>query len=298
MEKENIQDIVNINLKSFFKILFRRKTAFLIAFIVTLAAGSIYAFLFSTEYNSISKITLSDSELYYSEELYKYMPEIADSLLIIPTYKEEKELYYIVDKLEVIEGEIKSDFIINNVQKALYENLLYEIKREKLVKSINIIFDRWIGNLTITTYSDSPEIAYLINKNVLDFYTEFKRKELEKSYNGAIKKIDAEIINAEELLSGLLKEKEMSNIAPILSVKINEEYKKHDVLTTTKQNLLNNKDYYINRIKIIESPEIGNVENVSNYLRNILLSLMAAFITGVIAAFTVNYFKSTKKSNL
>ncbi|MBA7589093.1 hypothetical protein ES708_31168 [subsurface metagenome] len=53
-----MQNIAEINLKSLFRILAIRRTAFLIAFIIVFIAGLTFTFLVSPEYNSTSQITL------------------------------------------------------------------------------------------------------------------------------------------------------------------------------------------------------------------------------------------------
>ena len=87
---------------------------------------------------------------------------------------------------------------------------------------------------------------------------------------------------------------EISFIDPILAKNIETKYEEFNVLKNTKQNLVNNKDFFINRIEIIQNPEMSSIQDNSNYLRNILLSLIAAILIGIIVSFVVNYFKSFK----
>ena len=65
-----------------------------------------------------------------------------------------------------------------------------------------------------------------------------------------------------------------------------------DVLNTTWHNMTNNKNIFIDRIKIVQAPELIDVKDTSSYLRNILLSIFASITVGIIAAFIVNYFKN------
>lgn len=317
MEKINIQNIEEISLKNFFRILTKRKVAFIITFTVVFIVGLAHSFLVSPEYSSTSQVSLYENEVYCNEELYKYFPEDADSLWIIPGYKEQdnKKIDYIVGKLEPIDSELKSDMVLNSVLYSFHGS----IDKKQLINSINVSIDRWVGIVTITTYSKTPDLAYSINKNILNSYIDLKKKELEKAYNILQGKIDSEIKVVDKELNNLSDEAESNAINfgikwydelsklnlnkinlefvnPILSKKIDEEFEKHIVLTTTKQNMIDNKDLFINRIEIIKSPELINVQNTSNYLRNILLSFVASILIGVIAAFIVNHFK-TSKSN-
>jgi uncharacterized protein involved in exopolysaccharide biosynthesis len=291
---KNIQNITEINLKIFLKILAKRKIAFLIAFIIVFVLGLTFTFLVSPEYSSTSKISLKNNELVFSDELYKYLPEVADSLLIIPSYKEDQEIYYIVDKLDIVPEELNSEFVISNTVKALQD----KIDAQQLIKSINAILDRWDGILTIITYAKTRDLAFTINKNILKYFIEFKKTQIEKSYNIALKKLDDEIASTSKSLAVLQNNTDENNISLIASMEVNEEFKKYNDLTIIKENLLGNKDFYIDRIEVIDPPEISTVRNESNYLRNMLFSLMAAISIGIIAVFIVNYFKTPKKSDL
>jgi capsular polysaccharide biosynthesis protein len=289
-----MQNTTEINLKNFLKILAKRKIAFLIAFIIVFVLGLTFTFLVSPEYSSTSKISLKNNELVFSDELYEYLPEVADSLLIIPSYKEDQEIYYIVDKLDIVPEELNSEYVISNTVKALQN----KIDAQQLIKSINAILDRWTGILTITTYSKTPDLAFAINKNILEYFIEFKKMQIEKSYNIALEKVDGEIASTGKSLAVLQNSADENNKGLIALEETNREFKKYNNLIVIKENLLGNKDFYIDRIEVIDSPEISNVRNESNYLRNILFSLMAAVSIGIIIVFIVNYFKTPKKSDL
>jgi capsular polysaccharide biosynthesis protein len=271
MGKENMQNIAEINLKSLVRILAKRKAAFLIAFSIVLILGLTFTFLVSPEYSSTSQITLSDNEIFYNDALYKYFPGEADGLWIIPSTKDTQRIDYIVGKLDPIYSELKSDVILNNA----LNTLKGKITKTQLIKSINISVDRWIGIVTIENYARTPDLAYNINKSILDSYVNQKKTELENAYNALLGKLGPEIE---------LSKKEIAATA----------FEKYDVLNTTKQNMVNNKDLFIDRIRVVKPPELIDVKNTSSYLRNILLSLIAAIVIGIITAFTVNYFKNPK----
>src|SRR4030042_5860514 len=113
MGKENMQNIAELNLKSLFKILTKRKIAFLIAFFIVFVIGLTYTFLVSPEYSSTSQITLSDNEIFYNDALYKYFPGEADGLWIIPSTEESlQKIDYIVGKLDPIDSELRSDVLL------------------------------------------------------------------------------------------------------------------------------------------------------------------------------------------
>ena len=291
MGKENMQNIAEINLRSLFKILVKRKITFLIAFIVVFIAGLTFTFLISPEYSSTSQITLSDNEIFYNDDLYKYFPGEADSIWIIPSTEEDTQrIDYIVGKLDPIDSELKSDTILNNALDALQD----KITKTRLIKSINISVDRWVGIVTIESYARTPDLAYNINKSILDSYVNQKKTELENAYNVFLAKLDPQIELSEKEIAALEDEIEIETINLVLSKELDTAFEEYNVLNTTRQNMVNNKDLFIDRIRVIKPPRLIDVKNTSSYLRNILLSLMAAIVIGIIAAFTVNYFKNPK----
>jgi capsular polysaccharide biosynthesis protein len=285
---KKIQNTDEINLKVFFRILTKRKLAFFIAFVIVFIIGITYTLLVSPEYSSVSQLTLSNNEIYYNDEFYNYLPDEADSLWIIPRIEHDKVIDYIVGKLDPIDSELKSDALISNAINLLNDKL----NRSQLIKSMNITIDRWNGIVTLTTYARTPEIAYKINKTLLNSYIDLKGKEREEAYNSVIKKINSEIIISEELLSGVSSDLEKNKEDILVSKKLEEEYNRYFVLTSIQNSLLDNKGYFIDRIQINKPPDINSVENTSNYLRNILLSFTASVIIGIITAFTVNHFKT------
>ena len=291
MEKEKMQNIAEINLKNLFKILAKRKAVFLIAFIIVLILGLTFTFLVSPEYSSTSQITLSDNEIFYNDALYKYFPGEADGLWIIPSTKDTQRIDYIVGKLDPIYSQLKSDVILNNALNTIQG----KITKTQLIRSINISVDRWIGIVTIENYARTPDLAYNINKSILDSYVNQKKTELENAYNTLLEKLGPEIELSKKEIAALESEVEKKTINPELSKKLDTAFEKYDVLNTTSQNMVSNKALFIDRIRIVKPPLLIDVKNTSSYLRNILLSLIAAIVIGIITAFTVNYFKNPKK---
>jgi len=293
MNKKN-QNVDEVNLKVFFRILIKRKLAFIITFILVFIIGIAYTFLVSPEYSSVSQITLSNNEIYYNDEFYEYLPDEADSLWIIPRVENEKRIDYIVGKLDPIDSEIKSEPLISdtiNLLKSKFTNS--DFTRSQLIKSVNITVDRWNGIVTLTTYAKTKELAYSINKAVLDSYMDVKVKERKEAYDSVVEKLKIEISTTEKLLSDLVSDLRKNEKDALLSKEFDEEYNKYAVLTSIQNNMLDSKEYFINRIQINKPPELDSVVNTSSYLRNILLSFIASAIIGIIAAFVVNHFKSS-----
>lgn len=265
-------DVEQINLKEFFKVIFKRKIAFLITFFLIFSMGLAYTFFAAPEYGVSSKIRISDDYTYYKGELYRYFPGEADDLWIIPEDKISNEIYYIFTKSEPMVDELKSDSILNIV----LEDIDSDLDKVDLYRSIDIRLSRNNGILTITTYAGTPGLAYSINKTVIDTFTEYKKIYLKESFDDLFTAIDIRI-------------DEIEDNEDILS---DEEY---TFLRDLKQTLLVDKELFINRLEILEKPELYEAWDQSNYLRNILLSIIFSLVFGIITASIVNYFKSTKE---
>jgi len=263
------------------------------------------------EYGLSSKIKISDSNIYYNSELYKYYPEEANNLWIIP---EDNKIDYVVGKLDPISLELKADNILDDVIK----NIGNDLTKRNLSKSIDIHIDRGLGIVTITTYAKTPELAYNINEHLINAYINNKKLYLEDSYNNLLKIIDLRIDEVEGELDFLsikaeenainfaikwydeldklnLGKLELSFIDPILAKDMESKYEEYAVLINTRKIMLNSKELFTDRIEILEKPELYNIQDYSNYLRNILLSAAAALVFGAVVIFLVNYFKSSKR---
>jgi capsular polysaccharide biosynthesis protein len=294
MNEQKYKDIVEINFRGFFKVIKKRKTAFIIAFCIILLVGLVYTFITAPEYSSVSQVSLSNSAFYYSSEFYKYLPEEADSLLIIPDYDKDKGFFYISDKLDTFSEDIKSAEVLENVSNRLGG----KVTEKEVAESINIVLDRWSGKIIFTTFYDDPEVAYQLNYSLLDEYIDLKNAELLENYNQVIVRINDEIEETEQSLKLLLAGIESNEgIDLTLDTAIEEETEKLAALNIIEENLVDSKDYFTNRIEILESPDINDVRNTSNYFRNILLSIIAAILAGIISAFVVNYFKTPGKKS-
>jgi len=307
----NTHSVEQITLKGFFNVLNKRKIALIITFMVIFVFGLIYTFIVAPEYGLGSKIRISDSNIYYNSELYKYFPEEADNLWIIPEYK---KMDYVVGKLDPISLELKVDNILDDVIK----NIGNDLTERNLSKSIDIHIDRGLGIVTITTYAKTPELAYNINKHLINAYINNKKLYLEDSYNNLLKIIDLRIDEVEDELDFLsikaeenainfaikwydeldklnLGKLELSFIDPILARDMENKYEEYVILINTRKIMLDNKELFTDRIEVLEKPELYNIQDYSNYLRNILLSAAAALIFGIVISFLVNYFKSSTR---
>lgn len=311
--KNDTRDIEKITLKGLFKVLNRRKISLIITSFIIFSLGLVYVLLVAPEYGSSSKIRISEDNIYYNSELYEFFPEEADNLWIIPEDIKEKQVDYMVSKFESAPYEFKTDDILNIV----IENTGSNLSKEELSSSIDVRIDRRLATVTITIYTKDPELAYEINKILLDEYINNKKQLLEESYYSFLDEIDLRITEVKDELDILSVEAEQSVLDfitrwkdelidlnlnnleigffdPIITRDIDNKYEDYTFLLNTKKVVQDNKELFTDRIEVLEMPELHNIQDYSNYFRNILLSIVVSLIFGIIVAFIVNHFKSSK----
>jgi len=292
------KDIINedeIDLRELFRIFIKRKWWFIGTFIIVLIAGLLFTFL--NTYSSTSMLKVKED--YYLDSISRYFPEEAYELRI--------------GSLNNVSIELKLSEILNEVTKALN----YDIDKNDLDKAINISIDEEKEILILTaTYSD-PEIAYKINKTLLDVYKKEKNLEFNEIYDRLLQKIEAKLADtqgqldelsnlAEEYIIGfnvkLLNEIEKlgsgipfsgaNYTSPEIAGKLNHSLTVYNDLEKINYILKENKELFVNKIEIIENPEILDVVAETNYIRNVLITIFLAVIVGFVVVFLGNYFIS------
>ncbi|MBA7657584.1 hypothetical protein ES703_65523 [subsurface metagenome] len=299
------RDIINedeIDLREIARIFISRKWWFVGTFIIVLIAGLLFTFLKTQEYTSTSMLKVTED--YYLDSIYM------DS---ISRYFPEEALKLRIGSLNDVSVELK----LSNTLDEVIKDLNYDIDRNDLDKAINISVDEEKEILTLTTVYNSPEIAYKINKTLLDVYEREKNSELNKAYNRLIQKIEARLLDvqeeidelsdkAEEYIIGfnvkLLNEIEKSGsdipfsganyTSPEIAGKLNYTLSVYNDLEKINCILTENKELFVNKIEVIENPEISDVVAETNYGRNVLITIFLAVIVGFVVVFLANYFMS------
>lgn len=149
---------------------------------------------------------------------------------------------------------------------------------------------------------------------MLSSFTENKKNDFETSYNDLLKKTNDKISNLNNEVSSLMNQaddyslefnkkivEELKNInnsqinfyvsdyiPPDIKVKLDADNDQLTNLKDIKSNLEEYKNLYVNRMVLNTNNEI--IANI-NILKNIILSLAAGIIFGLIFAFAANYFK-------
>ncbi|MBA7480091.1 hypothetical protein ES707_15537 [subsurface metagenome] len=288
-----------IDLRELFRIFIKRKWWFIGTFVIVLIAGLLFTFLNTPEYSSTSMVKISED--YPLDFIREYFPQEASKLKI--------------GSLNDVATELRLSATLNETAKALN----YDIDKDDLSNAINISIDKEKEILTITTTYSDPEIAYKINKTLLDVYKREKNLELNKAYDRLTQKIEAKLLDvqeeidelsdkAEEYIIGfnvkLLNEIEKSGsdipfsganyTSPEIAGKLNYTLSVYNDLENINYILTENKELFVNKIEVIEEPEISDIEADAGYGRNIAISIFLALIVGVMTAFVANYFITSK----
>ncbi|MBA7510551.1 hypothetical protein ES705_02536 [subsurface metagenome] len=294
------KDIINedeIDLREIFRIFIKRKWWFVGTFIVVLVAGLLFIFLYTSEYSSTSMLKVKED--YYLDSVSTYFPVEASKLRI--------------GSLNDVYIELKLSKTLNEVTKALN----YDIDKDDLDKAINISIDEEKEILTLTTVYNDAEVVYKINKTLLDVYKREKNSEFNEAYDRLLQKIEAGLIDtqkeieelsgrAEEYIIGfnvkLLNEIEKlgsdipfsgSNYtSPEIAGKLNHNLTVYNDLDEINCIITENKELFVNKIEVIENPEVSDVVAETNYGRNVLITIFLAVIVGLLAVFLANYFMS------
>ncbi|MCL4385350.1 MAG: Wzz/FepE/Etk N-terminal domain-containing protein, partial [Cyanobacteria bacterium] len=303
-----------IDLRDFPGIFWRKKFVFVITFIIVLILGILFTFLIAPDYISNSTLELSSGDMYFNDYIYEYFPAEASNLWILPRYRIDSAK---MEKLNNMTGELKSDAVLNEAVRKL-NNV---VSKDELNKAIETYVDPNQHLLFLKIHSKDSNLAYQMDKALIEVYKNIKKSDLEKNYNDILSKIDIRLDEINKDLENLslksdefvknynmefLKELDklkLSNISfsginyitPGLDKQIQADYSDYINLSGTKIDLTSNKDYFIDRINIINEPQPYNVQSDTNYLRNTILSIAAAIILGIIAVFLANYFRPVKK---
>jgi len=299
-QKKDITSEDEIDLKEIARIFVNRKWWFVGTFIIVLIVGLLFTFLKAPEYTSTSMLKVRED--YYLDSISKYFPAEASELEI--------------GNLNDVATELKLSRTLNEVA----GNLGYDIDKDDLGSAVTISIDKEKEILTLTTTYSDPEIAYEINKTLLDVYKREKNSEFNEAYDRLLQKIEARLIDtqegmeelsgrAEEYILGfnikILNEIEKSDsdvpflgttyISPEISSELNHALSVYNGLENINYILTENKELFVNKIEVIENPEISDVVAGANYWRNIAVSIFLALIVGVIMVFVANYFITSKK---
>lgn len=303
-----------LSVKELLNILRKCKKTFISIFIILFVLILLFTFFLVRNYKVTSEIKINEPFLFYNDILYEYFPDDATNLWMEP---EKNFSYAQMSRLLTFKREIQSLTFLNEVSKQL--NSKYD--KYYLRKTIDITIDEYKRVLTLNIYTKNPGDAFLICNVIVETYKKYKINDFNKSYNNLLSNLDLKIIDLNKELKTLDAEAQKAAIEfkldfekenikdnsaninldsslflpPSTEKKINDLFYIYNSLTISKENLVENKDYYVDKVSIIKNPEPLDSTDYSVYIKNVSLSLIISFVSALILTFIINYLKIKKQ---
>lgn len=269
-----------ITLKVIFHILVKNKFWFLITFLIVFTGGLIFSLVSTYPHSIDTSIKLTDNYKYYDDFLLENFPEKTENLWL---YKESE----IKDKEIKILDSMQSEILSDNFLKELKRRLSFDISLEKLKKSI-YSFRENSRNLTIKIVYNDPEKTFEIANELTKLLKFNKESELDSGYNLLIGEMDKKI---EEVSTEFeTEDSEIDN----KGLDSNHEF--YNDLTNAKIILLENKDYFVNRISLVEEIQISDVYKYTSKIKNIIFSLILGVFLGIIVTYSRYFYRNLKNN--
>lgn len=312
---KNNDDVMILDFKDVAKVFKKRRWWFIGVFIIILVISLLLSFNFSrnSQFGVKSKLSISSTNIDYQNLISLSFPEDSDKLWLVST----ENLRIISKYIDRINDEIKSEPIINELNKSLGFNL----NNDELKKQIRV--DIIIGdenNIVLITYSNDLNTAKKINETLIKIYTNDKTNEFNAAYNELLQKVEKKLSIDQIELQKLSKESEdyvynsnkklledvskstssdkIINFSPSsyipleLQNRINITTKEYNSILAIKNNLIENKTLYINRISV---QNLSDIERNSFIPRNIIISFLVSLFAGIIAVYIVNFIGAVRK---
>lgn len=267
-------------LKDIFYILVKNKLWFLIAFLIVFTGGLIFS-LVSTYLHSIdTSIKLTDNYKYYDDFLLENFPEKTENLWLY----EESE---IKDKEIKILDSMQSEILSDNFLKELKRQLSFDISLEKLKKSIYPYREN-SRNLTIKIVHHDMGKTFEIENELIKLLKINKESELDSAYNLLLGEVNKKI---EEVSTEF--ESEDSEID---NKGLDSNHEFYNDLTNAKTILLENKEYFVNRISLVKEKQILDVYKYTSKSKNIIFSLILGVFLALIVTYSRYFYKCIKNN--
>jgi capsular polysaccharide biosynthesis protein len=300
-----------MDLKILFKIAKSTCKWFISVFIIVFTVGMMANFFVfpNLRYYSKSHIIVSFKNILFQEKISNGFPGEEVNMWLI---KSQQYWVQYTNNWDTAATEIlQSDEFLNKLSKSL-NNRFSVGDLSKRIK-----FDRVIevNSLNITVSSNNREDAYKINETLLKIFTEDKKVEFEKAYSNFLAGLDKKILENQKKLSDIKDETEIeivnyyknnlngsenlnnANIQDNLVLssnlieQINNLENEYKLLIEARENVKENKDYFVNRIFYILEPQVySNLD----FLRNIILSIFAGLILAISTSLIVNIYNQKR----
>jgi len=301
-----------MDLKILFKIAKSTSKWFISAFVIVFTVGMLLNFFVfpNLRYYSKSHIIVSFKNILFQEKISNSFSGEDVNMWLIKS--QQYWVQYVNNWHTAATKTLQSDEFLSELSKLL--NNRFSI--EDLRKRIKFDRDIEVNSLNITVSSNSREDAYKINETLLKDFTEQKNAEFEKAYSDFLTSLnygiqenqnklnDIKVQAENEIISYYKKELNGSSknpedikiqneaaVSDNLKQQINSLENEYKLLIETRENIKENKDYFINRIFYILEPQVySNLD----FLRNIILSIFVGLILAIATSLIVNIYNQKK----
>lgn len=275
MKKESSKnEVTEIKLIDLIKVFIRRKWWFIGAFIIIFIAGILFTFLRTPQFSLTSTLVVSGITPDYYGSLMQLFPEKTRELAGVSNISESKE------------------FLSEDLLGEAVKSLEFNIDIDELKNTV-FVYTAKGGILKLTTVYNDTEETYEINKVLLETYLSKRDYEIKRAYDNLLEEIDLKMSSILAEIEDLSNKSNDENT--LANKEIELKYETFYILEENRNILIENKDHFIERIIVSKESDISDVYGYFNYKRDIVFSFFLAIAVGLITAFAVNYFKSSKK---
>ncbi|MCD4668991.1 MAG: hypothetical protein K8S14_00950, partial [Actinomycetia bacterium] len=219
-----------------------------------------------------------DNYKYYDGFLLENFPEKTKDLWLYEESEIENKEIKILDS-------IQSEIISDNFLEQLKGQLSFDVSLEKLKESI-YSFRENSRNLTVKIVYNDPERTFEIANELIKLLKFNKESELDSAYHLLLGEINKKI----EEVSTELEDSEIDNKGS------DSDHEFYNDLTKTMDILLENKEYFVNRLSLAEEKQISDVYKYTSKSKNIIFSLILGVFSGIIAAYSRYFYRNPNKS--
>lgn len=266
-------------LKVIFHIFVKNKFLFLITFLVVFIGGLIFSLVSTYPHSIDASIKLIDNYKYYNDFLLVNFPEKTENLWLY----EESEIN---DKEIKILDSMQSEIVSDNFLKELKRQLSFNIGFEKLKESI-YFFRENNKNLTVKIVYNDPEKTFEIANELMKLVKFNKAYELDSAYELLLGEMNKKIVEVSTEFE--TEDSETNNKESDSKLEFYNDLKRTRVI------LLENKEYFVNRLSLAEEKQISDVYRYTSKNKNIIFSLILGVFLGIIAIYSKYFYKNKNK---
>ena len=272
-----------VQLKKIINIPIKKKWWFISAFLIVFLTGILFSFLRTPLYGSGSYMTVTNIDPQEYKNVWEYFPESADKLAGVTNN--------IISENLISEG-VKSSLFLDDVSK----KLSFNISKKDLNNAIYARIKDGVSLIITVVFSD-PNQAYEINKTVFDQYLGNKNSEIGDAYNNLLEDVDKKILDIQAESDKL--RAESANNQEFTNSGIESLNKTYNTLIGIKSLLAANKALFLERIEVINKPDLGSVYKYYDKKRDLIFNFFLSIAIGMLVAFIANYIQSIriKKNN-